>query len=213
VNYLRDRSQADQLPEHERDMLGADLAPDVVLAESLRVARESAREAQAEHLLEQVTILLEPGRSVIADTGVVLTRVQNIKRRPETNDVWLLTDAGYNLLLSMNNYKWYYHLISASRACEPLVAEYKVAGPLCDSGDVYFDIERHGRLPDYRLLPREVQPGEVLALLNSGAYSLAQMFPYNGRPLPAAVMVREGGRAELIRKRDTYEDLVVSDVW
>ena len=213
VNYLRDRSQADQLREHERNMLGADLEPSTVLREALRVARESARRAEAEHLLDRVTILLEPGRSIIADAGVVLTIVRNIKRRPETDDVWLLTDAGYNLLLSMNNYKWYYHLISASRACEPLESEYKVAGPLCDSGDVYFDIERHGRLPDYRLLPREVKPGEVLALLNAGAYSLAQMFPYNGRPLPAAVMIREGGKAELIRKRDTYEDLVSNDVW
>src|SRR5437016_8053386 len=197
VNYLRDRSQADQLPEHERDMLGADLEPSAVLTEALRVARESARGVEAEHLLDQVTILLEPGRSVIADAGVVLTKVRNIKRRPDTNAIWLLTDAAYNLLLSMNNYKWYYHLISASRACEPLDAQYKVAGPLCDSGDVYFDIERHGRLPDYRLLPRDVKPGEVLALLNSGAYSLAQMFPYNGRPLPAAVLVREIGRAHV----------------
>src|SRR5713101_1717882 len=213
VNYLRDRSQADQLPEHERDMLGADLEPSAVLKEALRVARESARSAEAEQLLDRVEILLEPGRSIIADAGVVLTKVQNIKRRPETNDIWLLTDAGYNLLLSMNNYKWYYHLIPASRAAEPLEAEYKVAGPLCDSGDVYFDIERHGRLPDYRLLPRDVKPGEVLALLNSGAYSLAQMFPYNGRPLPAAVMIRAGGEADLIRKRDTYDDLIVSDVW
>src|SRR6266550_4955421 len=122
VNYLRDRSQADQLPEHERDMLGANLEPSAVLSEALRVARESARTAEAEHLLDQVTILLEPGRSVIADAGVVLTKVRNIKRRPETNDVWLLTDAGYNLLLSMNNYKWYYHLISASRACDASAA-------------------------------------------------------------------------------------------
>src|SRR6267142_303030 len=213
VNYLRDRSQADQLPEHERDMLGANLEPSAVLSEALRVARESARDAEAEHLLEGVTILLEPGRSIIADAGVLLTTVRNIKRRPETNDVWLLTDAGYNLLLSMNNYKWYYHLISASRACESFDTEYKVAGPVCDSGEVYFDIERHALLPDYRRLPSEVKPGEVLALLNSGAYSLAQMFPYNGRPLPAAVMIREGGKAELIRTRDTYEDLVIKDVW
>ncbi|PYS65946.1 MAG: diaminopimelate decarboxylase [Acidobacteria bacterium] len=213
VNYLRDRSQADQLPEHEREMLGADLEPSAVLKEALRVARESARDAEAEHLLDRVTILLEPGRSIIADAGIVLTIVRNIKRRPETDDVWLLTDAGYNLLLSMNNYKWYYHLISASRSCEPLESEYKVAGPLCDSGDVYFDIERHGRLPDYRLLPREVKPGEVLALLNAGAYSLAQMFPYNGRPLPAAVMIREGGKADLIRRKDTYDDLTINDVW
>ncbi len=213
VNYLRDRSQADQLPEHERDMLGADLEPQVVLSEALRVARESARDAQAEHLLEQTTLLLEPGRSVIADAGLVLTTVLNIKTRPETGDVWLLTDAGYNIMLSMNNYKWYYHLISATRAGEPHESEYKVAGPLCDSGDVYFDIERCGRLPDYRKLPANVQPGEVLSLLNSGAYSLAQMFHYNGRPLPAAVMVKDGGDVELIRRRDTYEDLLTNDVW
>lgn len=213
VNYLRDRSQADELPEHERDMLGADLEPSAVLSEALRVAREAARDVEAEHLLDKVTILLEPGRSIIADTGVLLTTVRNIKQRPETGDVWLLTDAGYNLLLSMNNYKWYYHLVSASRACDALEAQYKVAGPLCDSGDVYFDIERHGRLPDYRLLPREVKPGEVLGLLNAGAYSFSQMFPYNGRPLPAAVMVREGGKADVIRKRDSYEDLLFNEVW
>jgi diaminopimelate decarboxylase len=213
VNYLRDRSQADQLPEHERDMLGASLEPAAVLTEALRVARESARAASAEHLLDHVTILLEPGRSVIADAGLVLTTVRNIKRRPETGDVWLLTDAGYNIMLSMNNYKWYYHLISASRASEPSERDYKVAGPLCDSGDVYFDIEREGRLPDYRKLPQDVQPGEVLALLNSGAYSLAQMFPYNGRPLPAVVITREDGSVFLARRRDSYEDLLTGDIW
>lgn len=213
VNYLRDRSQADQLPEHERDMLGAELEPSVVLREALRVASDSAQAAGAEYLLNQVTILLEPGRSIIADAGLVLTTIRNIKHRPETGDTWLLTDAGYNLMLSMNNYKWYYHLISATCADEPHQASYKVAGPLCDSGDVYFDIERGGRLPDYRLLPDNIQPGEVLALLNSGAYSLAQMFHYNGRPLPAAVMVRSNGQAELIRRRDSYEDLIANDIW
>ena len=113
----------------------------------------------------------------------------------------------------MNNYKWYYHLISATCATKPHGDNYKVAGPLCDSGDVYFDIERGGRLPDYRLLPANVQPGEVLALLNSGAYSLAQMFHYNGRPLPAAVMINKEGQAKVIRRRDVYEDLLVNDVW
>jgi diaminopimelate decarboxylase len=213
VNYLRDRSQADQLPEHERDMLGAELEPADVLTEVMRVARESARTVNAEHLLDQVTILLEPGRSVIADAGLVLTTVNNIKTRPETGDVWLLTDAGYNIMLSMNNYKWYYHLISASRAGEASGRDYKVAGPLCDSGDVYFDIEREGRLPDYRRLPDDVVPGEVLALLNCGAYSLAQMFHYNGRPLPAAVLIGLDGSPKLIRRRDTYDDLITNDVW
>jgi diaminopimelate decarboxylase len=213
VNYLRDRSQADALPAAERDMLGANLEPAEVLQAALRVARESARATDAEHLLDRVTLLLEPGRSVIADAGLVLTTVRNIKQRPETGDVWLLTDAGFNLLLSMTTYKWYYHLISASRADAPPDLGYKVAGPLCDSGDVYFDIEGEGRLPDYRKLPADIRPGEVLALLNSGAYSLAQAFPYNGRPLPAAVMVREGGRVDLVRRRDTYEDLLTGDIW
>jgi diaminopimelate decarboxylase len=193
-------------------MLGAELEPSVVLKEALRVAREAARAADAEHLLDQVTIVLEPGRSVIADAGLVLTTVRNIKSRPETGDVWLLTDAGYNIMLSMNNYKWYYHLISASRAGEAYPRDYKVAGPLCDSGDVYFDIEREGRLPDYRKLPENVAPGEVLALLNCGAYSLAQMFHYNGRPLPAAVLIRTNGKIDLIRRRDNYEDLITNDV-
>jgi diaminopimelate decarboxylase len=213
VNYLRDRSQADQFPEHERDMLGADLEPAIVLSEALRVARASARAADAERLLEKTTILLEPGRSIIADAGIVLTTVLNMKQRPETGDVWLLTDAGYNIMLSMNNYKWYYHTISATRAGEPHESSYKVAGPLCDSGDVYFDIERQGRLPDYRKLPVNVQPGEVLAMLNCGAYSLAQMFHYNGRPLPAAVMIDAEGKSTLIRRRDTYEDLLRDEVW
>jgi diaminopimelate decarboxylase len=213
VNYLRDASHARQLPAHEREMLAADLDPADVLSAALRVARESARTAEAEHLLDRVTILLEPGRSVVADAGLVLTTVRNIKRRPETGDVWLLTDAGFNLLLSMTSYKWYYHLVSASRADAAHLTPYKVAGPLCDSGDVYFDIEGEGRLPDYRLLPEDVRPGELLALLNSGAYSLAQSFPYNGRPLPAAVMTRGEGRVDLVRRRDTYEDLLAGDVW
>ncbi len=212
VNYLRDRAQAAQLPEHERDMLGAELEPADVLAAALAAARTSAREAGVEHLLDRVEIVLEPGRSVIADAGVLLTTVHNVKSRPETGDVWLLTDAGYNLALSMSMYKWYYHLISASRADAQHDADYKVAGPLCDSGDVYFDIEREGRLPDYRRLPANVQPGEVLALLNSGAYTLAQMTTYNGRPLPAAVIVRDDGRIDLARTRDTYEDLLRGEV-
>ncbi len=116
-------------------------------------------------------------------------------------------------MLSMNNYGWYYHLVSASRADAPHQTPYKLAGPLCDGGDVYFDIEGRQRLPDYRLLPENVEPGEVLALLNSGAYSLAQMFPYNGRPLPAAVLIGGDGAVELIRRRDSYETLIESDLW
>ena len=107
-------------------------------------------------LLEGVTIVLEPGRRIVGDTGLVLTRVCNIKRRPETGDTWLLTDAGYSLMLSQAMYKWYYHLISASRADEDHATPYKVAGPLCDSGDVYFDIEQGARQNQGRI-PAEVR--------------------------------------------------------
>lgn len=213
VTYLRDRAQAEMLPAHEREMFEADLDPAKLIDEVLRVARHEAQRTRAEHLLDRLTLLFEPGRSIIADAGVLLTTVRNIKHRPETGDTWLLTDAGFNLLLSMSTYHWYYHLISAARADAPHDAPYKVAGPLCDSGDVYFDVERQGRLPDYRLLPRDVRPGELLALLNAGAYTVAQMFPYNGRPLPAIVMVRDDGRSALVRRRDSYEDLLANEIW
>jgi diaminopimelate decarboxylase len=113
----------------------------------------------------------------------------------------------------METYKWYYQLLSAGRAGETHNFPYKLAGPLCDGGDVYFDIEGEGRLPDYRLLPENVKPDEVLALLNCGAYSVAQMFQYNGRELPAIVLIKKDGQVELIRKRDVYEDLYANDIW
>jgi diaminopimelate decarboxylase len=161
---------------------------------------------------------------VVAVSLVCLTTVHNRKERPVSslassthsslpNDVWLLTDAGFNILLSMETYKWYYHLISASRTGDLHEDQYKLAGPLCDGGDVYFDIEGGGRLPDYRTLPQNVEPGEVLALLNCGAYSLAQGSQYNARFLPAVVLIKNDGPPELIRKRDRFEDLVVNDIY
>ena len=134
-------------------------------------------------------------------------------RRDIINEFWILTDAGFNILLSMETYKWYYDLISAERANDPHGFPYKVAGPLCDGGDVYFDIEGENRLPDYRLLPDNIQPGEVLALLNCGAYSLAQASQYNGRFLPAVILIRENGEAELVRKRDEFDDLITNDIF
>ena len=112
----------------------------------------------------------------------------------------------------METYKWYYHLISAERADHPHDTPYKLAGPLCDGGDVYFDIEGQNRLPDHRPLPENVQPGEILALLNCGAYSLAQASQYNGRFLPPVVLIKENGEAELIRKSETFEDLIARDL-
>jgi len=238
VNYLRDDSIASQISQERRELFAADLEPADVMRVVMEKARNEAKAAGVEHLWNDLTILLEPGRSVISDAGICLTTVRNYKQRPFEpsavsqaerfsnpkskiqnpkskiqNDSWLLTDAGFNILLSMETYKWYYHLISASRANEAHNQPYKVAGPLCDGGDVYFDIEGENRLPDYRLLPENVQPGEVLALLNCGAYSVAQMFQYNARFLPPIVLIIEDRTIELIRKRDSFTDLITNDIW
>jgi diaminopimelate decarboxylase len=179
----------------------------------LRAALVEAGVEDQAGLLEGLTIVFEPGRRIVGDSGILLTRVCNTKNRPETGDTWLLTDAGYSLALSMAMYKWYYHLISVSRADEDHSTAYKVAGPLCDSGDVYFDLEHGTRLPSYRLLPEDTKAGDLLALLNSGAYTLDQASQYNGRPMPAVVMVTESNDVKVVRRRETYEDLYSRDQW
>lgn len=214
VDYLEAADA--RLPPDIEQMLGAyfDPAAAVAAAWSSAVTGDDLDRER----LAGLTLLIEPGRSIIADAGICLTTVRNHKERPVagnrqlTTDKWLLTDAGFNILLSMETYKWYYHLISADRAGEPHDFPYKLAGPLCDGGDVYFDVEGRGGLPEYRLLPQGVEPGEVLALLNCGAYSLAQASQYNGRGLPAVVLIDMDGKPRLIRRRDTFEDLIASDL-
>jgi diaminopimelate decarboxylase len=231
VNYLIDNSRETDFPQAQRDLFSATLDPADVLRQAWEGMKEAAASADASHLLEDITLLLEPGRSVISDAGICLTTVRNSKQRPIgdsylqvhdtptdtyrqiTRDYWLLTDAGFNVLLSMDTYKWYYHLISANRAGKKHNFPYKLAGPLCDGGDVYFDIEGQNRLPDHRFLPENVQPGEVLALLNCGAYSLSQASQYNARFLPAVVLINENGEAELVRKRDDFEDLIANEIF
>jgi D-ornithine/D-lysine decarboxylase len=222
VNYLRGASQTSEFPAEQREMFAAEFEPADAVGNAWSKVKGFARDCGAEHLLDGLTLLLEPGRSIIADTAVCLTTVRNQKVRPLDQskiqnpkskiENWLLTDAGFNILLSMETYKWYYHLISAERAGEPHDTPYKLAGPLCDGGDVYFDHEGGGRLPDHRLLPADVKPGEILAMLNCGAYSLAQASQYNGRFLPPVVLIKADGTPELIRRRDTFEDLIGSDL-
>lgn len=237
VNYLRDGAQAGDFPAEQREMFAANFSPAEAMSSAWAAVRKKAETENALDLLEGITLLLEPGRSIIADAAVCLTTVRNAKQRPvslngqrtmdngqlKTSALstvhyplsvenWLLTDAGFNILLSMETYKWYYHLISAERAGEPHETPYKLAGPLCDGGDVFFDIEGEGRLPDHRLLPANIEPGEVLALLNCGAYSLAQASQYNGRFLPPVVLTKADGTTELIRRRDTFDDLISNDL-
>ena len=222
VNYLRDRSQSGEFPREQREMFSADFEPSAAIGEAWNLVKNIAADTQTTDVLDGLTLLLEPGRSIIADAGICLTTVRNQKQRPideskiqdqgSKMESWLLTDAGFNILLSMETYKWYYHLISAERATSDHEVPYKLAGPLCDGGDVYFDVEGHNRLPDHRLLPADVKPGEVLAMLNCGAYSLAQASQYNGRFLPPVVLIKDDRSVELIRRRDTFEDLIASDL-
>ncbi|HMJ09303.1 MAG TPA: diaminopimelate decarboxylase, partial [Pyrinomonadaceae bacterium] len=217
VNYLRDRSVEGSFPDEEREMFAADFEPADAISNAWDVIKRSAESANAAELLKDITLLLEPGRSIIADAGVCLTSVRNIKTRPlpgsslapghSSVDHWLLTDAGFNLLLSTATYNWYYQLVSAERAEVGHDFPYKLAGPLCDGGDVYFDIEGLGRLPEHRLLPKDVELGEILALLNCGAYSMSQASQYNARFLPPIVLIRDSGHPELVRTRDTFRDL------
>lgn len=217
VNYVRGVNTESFAPGDQRKMLSADFEPSQAVSEAWKAVKEKASAETNLHLLDELTILLEPGRSVIADTAICLTTVRNFKERPVEQgslaaDHWLLTDAGFNILLSMETYKWYYHLISAARADSDHDIAYKVGGPLCDGGDVYFDHEGHDRLPEHRLLPGGVKPGEILAMLNCGAYSLAQASQYNARFLPPVVLIDTHSQPRLIRRRETFEDLIASDV-
>jgi diaminopimelate decarboxylase len=221
INYLPVGSQRALFPSSQREMFAADFEPSDAIHDAWNLAKNIALDSNAADLLDGLTLLLEPGRSIIADAGICLTTVRNHKERPVsatadhrplTTDHWLLTDVGFNNLLSTATYKWYYHLVSAERAGEDHATPYKLAGPLCDGGDVYFDVEGKKRLPDHRLLPEDVEPKEVLAFLNAGAYTVAQESQYNGRFLPAVLLVRTNGETELIRRRECFEDLIGTDI-
>ena len=223
VNYIAGEESSKLFSDERTEMFAADFDPADAIANAWAAVRRAAENSNALHLLEDLVLLLEPGRSIIADAGILLTCVRNIKHRPiagsgtsslpsATADHWLLTDAGFNLTLSMVTYQWYYHLISAARAGDEHGYPYKLAGPLCDGGDVYFDIEGTGRLPEHRKLPEDVELGELLAMLNCGAYTMSQASQYNGRFLPAIVLIGTDGKSKLIRKRDTFEDLVANDL-
>ncbi len=216
VNYLRDKSQEKDFPPELQRMFSACFEPADAIAKAWETVKKNF--GKAVNFLNDITLVIEPGRSIVADAGICLTTVRNKKERPlrlgksNEKDVWLLTDAGFNILLSMETYKWYYQIVHAERTEEDHSYPYKIGGPLCDGGDVYFDIEGQRRLPDYRLLPANIQPGEILAILNCGAYSIAQMFQYNGRLLPCVVLLDERGKIRVIRHRDSFDDLIRNDV-
>ncbi len=141
------------------------------------------------------TFALEPGRYIVADTTVLLSRVVDIK---ETGGkAYIGVDAGFNNLIRPAMYDSYHHVVIVNRYGAEPEAEYDVAGPVCESGDI---------LAKGRMLP-EAQNGDLIAVLDAGAYGSTMSSQYNSRPRCAEVLVIDG-QADLIRERETLEDVL-----
>lgn len=144
-------------------------------------------------------LLLEPGRSLIASAGVLLTRVVAIKTNGAKR--FVITDAGMNDLLRPSLYSAYHHIVNLSaRAGAPTLSA-DIVGPVCESGD-FFAKDRE---------IAEAKEGDLLAILDTGAYGFAMASNYNFRPRAAEVLL-EGETPRLIRRRETFEDLTACEV-
>jgi diaminopimelate decarboxylase len=161
-------------------------------------------------------LFVEPGRFIVSDAAVVVTRVEMAKTKRLLDDAgeaigeerWLLLDCGYDTLLDHTFVEWYFRAAVAGRAAEPADTAFRLGGPLCDSGDVY----RGDDDSPYRYLPAATAVGDVVVLRDAGAYTLDTMTQYNGRPRAGAYAV-EGGRLVCFRRPETYEELVSHDEW
>jgi diaminopimelate decarboxylase len=139
-------------------------------------------------------VAIEPGRSIVGGAGVLLTRVLYRKKTGEKE--FVIVDAAMNDLIRPALYSAH-HEILPLRQAEGNKLRADVVGPVCETGDF---LARDRELPD-------VFPGDVLAVCTAGAYGFAQASNYNARPRPAEVLV-EDGAWKVIRKRETYEDLI-----
>jgi len=149
-------------------------------------------------------LALEPGRFLVAESGTLLCTVMDLKNTPSYTFAGV--DSGFNHLPRPMAYGSYHPVINASRI-EGLKKEYAVSGYLCESGDV-FTRNENGIKPQQIT---EIKIGDVLAILNTGAYGYSMASNYNARPRPAEVLVT-GGEARLIRKRETFEDMLRTQV-
>jgi diaminopimelate decarboxylase len=142
-----------------------------------------------------LTISVEPGRSIVAEAGVLLTKV--LYRKASARKQFIIVDAAMNDLIRPALYKSYHEIepVTPHRQRELITAD--VVGPVCESGDFL----AHGRDIE------AVEEGELLAVRTAGAYGFVQSSNYNSRPRAAEVLV-EGDRWRIIRKRETYEDLI-----
>ncbi len=165
----------------------------------------AARAQIAAHLGHPVSLELEPGRFLVAESGVLLTEVRTVKQMGSRH--FVLVDAGFNDLMRPTLYGSYHHisLLPKGRSVEgePLI-ETVVGGPLCESGDVF--TQQAGGGVETRLLP-PARVGDYLVFHDTGAYGASMSSNYNSRPLLAEVLF-EGGVPRLIRRRQTVEELL-----
>jgi len=142
-------------------------------------------------------IILEPGRAIVANAGVLLTTVEYLKQTHHKN--FAIVDAAMNDLLRPALYKaWHEILPVISRKNQPDIL-YDIVGPVCESADF---------LGKERLL--SIEPGDLLAIQSAGAYSFSMSSNYNSRPRVAEVMIDQN-RIHLIRERESIQDLFVKE--
>ena len=139
---------------------------------------------------------VEPGRSLVADSTILLTRVNSTK---SAHKRFANVDAGFNLLIRPAMYDAYHEVIVANKADAPLTTEYTVTGPICETGDII--------APD-RKLP-ELAAGDIIAVLDAGAYGFAMSSQYNSRPRCPEVLIR-GTQAGLMRRGETISDITAT---
>jgi diaminopimelate decarboxylase len=144
----------------------------------------------------QPEIWIEPGRSMVCDSTVLLTKVNSVKKAHKT---FVNVDAGFNLLIRPAMYDSYHEVLVANRADEEPAGTYTVTGPICETGDI---------LAHDRKLPGVVA-GDLIAVLDAGAYGYSMASQYNGRGRCAEVLVRKG-QAELMRRAETIDDLMAN---
>lgn len=178
--------------------LAGDPAPDI--AEYVGAVCDAVNAKLAESGLPRPRLVVEPGRSIIGPAGVAVYQVGAVKAIPGVR-TYVAVDGGMADNIRPALYGARYEAIVANRAAEAPTGPVTVAGKYCESGDIL--------IWDIALPP--VQPGDILALPAAGAYCLAMASNYNAALKPAVVLV-SGGRARLIRRRETYEDLLALDV-
>ncbi|MBI2134000.1 diaminopimelate decarboxylase [Candidatus Woesearchaeota archaeon] len=149
---------------------------------------------------KELHLYIEPGRYPVAEAGTLLCTVNTIKETPKHKFAGV--DTGFNHLVRPAMYGSYHEIINASNVEAEKKQKIAIAGNICESGDV-FTRDEHGIVN--REMP-EIKEGDVLAILNAGAYGYSMSSNYNTRPRPAEILVK-GKEARVIRKRETFEHL------